>query len=51
MQDIMCKHSSSVDIEVLETPAEDFGWEVTRPQAALSKTVPALAITKANEEV
>ena len=41
----------NIDIVVLETPAEDFGWEVTRPQGALSETVPPLVITKANEEV
>ena len=40
-----------LNIVVLETPAEDFRWEVTRPQGALSETVPPLAITKANEEV
>ena len=40
-----------LNIVVLETPAEDFGWEITRPQGALSEIVPPLAIMKANEEV
>ena len=32
-------------------PAKDFRGKVTRPQWALSETVPPLAIMKANEEV
>ena len=50
----MCKHWSrkiNIGIVVLETPAEDFGWKVTRPQGILSETVPPLAITKTNKEV
>ena len=35
---------------VLKTPTEDFR-EVTRSQAAMSETVPPLAITNANKEV
>ena len=39
----------NINIVVLETLAEDFGWEVTRPQGALNETVPPLAITKAKQ--
>ena len=54
MQVVTCKRSSrkiNVNIAVCETPAKDLGWEVTRPQGALSETVPPLAIAKANEKV
>ena len=53
MHDVTCKHSCrkiNVHIVVLETLPKTSDEKLPDPKGTLSKTVPTLAVTKANEE-